>query len=88
MKLRTGDEPKDDGRYALRRSVVLEVLTRNYVIVGRDRESEELYLLERDKDFLYLSLPELVTAQMIFRLASTFNIPPDEFYQASREEMH
>lgn len=56
--------------------------------VGLDREEEELYLLERDNDLFYVSLPKLVPAQMVFRLATTFKIPPEEFYQANREGMH
>ena len=88
MKRRGKDEPQDDGLYALRRSVVLEVLTRHYVRVGLRREQEELYLLERDEDFLYVSLPGLIPTQMVLRLANTFKIPPDEFYQANREGTH
>ena len=88
MKLPGGDGSQDDGRYVLRRSVVLEVLTRHYVHVGREREAEELYLLERDDEFYYVSLPPLIPSEMVFRLASTFKIPSEEFYQAGREETH
>ena len=88
MKQKDGGEPKDDGQYALRRATVLEVLTRHYFKIGRDRESEELYLLERDGEFFYESLPPLIPSEMIFRLALTFKIPPEEFHEANREGLH
>jgi hypothetical protein len=88
MKLPGGDGSREQDRYALRRSTVLDVLTQHYVIVGRDREGEELYQLERDDDFYVVSLPELVPSAMIFRLASTFRIPSEEFYQAGRQDTH
>ena len=88
MKLRDEGEPQDDGFYALRRSVVLEVLARHFVTISREREAEDLYLLERDDFFIYINFPLLIQSPMIFRLAHTFSIPIEEFYQASRDSTH
>lgn len=89
MKLPGGNDPPGGDFYALHRSTVLEVLTRHYVTVGRDRQAEELYLLEQEyEEPYYISLPEMVPAEMVFRLARTFRIPPEEFYETQRDRMH
>ena len=43
MKQRGKDEPPNDGRYDLRRSTVLEVLTRNQVRVSLTGAGTDLY---------------------------------------------
>lgn len=86
MKLPVGSG--SGSRYDLRRSVVLEVLTRHYVTVGRELQGQELYLLERDDDFIYVSLPDIVPAAMVFRLANKYRIPPEEFYTENKSGLH
>lgn len=81
MKLKQPGEPGDDSNYQLSRDVVLKVLEDSGVMVTRTHESLDSFLLEQGDEFICQILPSMIPAQMVFRLAKTFSILPDEFYK-------
>ncbi len=81
MKLKQPGEPDDDGHYQLSRDLVLKVLKDNEVVVTKIHSRLDSFLLEQGDEFICLILPSKIPAQMVFRLANTFSILPDKFYE-------
>ena len=87
MKQRGKDEPPNDGRYDLRRSTVLEVLTRNQVRVSLTAAGTDLYLLEKGETVLVFDLPAQLTLKHVVRLAGLFGFSHDQFY-SKQSDLH
>jgi len=81
MKLQGDGVPANDGRYDLRRSTVLEVLTRHQVRVALYNKNKDLYLLDKEDIVFVFSLPELLTLKHVVRLADKFEIDAEAFYR-------
>ncbi len=86
--MKIGGQPKSDkGLYTLTRGAVLEVLTRNYVVVEKYNDADNYYKLTKDDISISFVLPPIIPAKIVFRLANYFLIQSEEFY-TSNPDLH